>query len=284
MDEKNLPGVTDDNPEDQDEALETTDDEDADEDVEEDVEEETGDEKPEDNAVAKPDETKPDKEPDKTQTPSEATFTQAQLDRILEGRLARDRKSQVVREVESILGAPLEELVGHLRQTRIEEAQTTYAMSEDEAKRYITEQERLHTLEAERQAMLEQQRAMEAVTAYQQDKTKHVGNPLAKKYEADIDAFAQNGLAGINYATAMSYVIGQKVLAGEVLGNVKKATEQRVLANIQKRSTVKPEGGQGAAQTVSLTPLQIQVARSLGVDPKRYAANLTQLKKSKQSQ
>lgn len=284
-DEKNLPGVTNDNPNLPDEeevdlgALLAAEDEDEAAALEEEPE------PAQVPTVEKPAEPTPGTPQPPAATPEQPTgqeeprFTQKDLERIIGERLQRDRKTQTVAQLEAIAGAPLEKLVEEARRQQIERAQEQYAMTEDEAAAYVQQQEELRTLKAQQEAMSQQQQAMQQMMAYQQEKAKFAGNPLAKKYEREIDEFSGMGSA-LPYEAAMSYIIGQKVLAGDVLDSVRQAAQAQTLANVQKRAKAAPEAPQGGgAQSTGLTPQQKIIAARLGLSPREYAESLARINK-----
>lgn len=212
----------------------------------------------------------------------EPRFTQAELERIIGERLSRDRKTTAVRQLEAIAGAPLEDLVSDYRTQQVERAQEQFAMTEDEAATYVGQQEELRGLKAQQQFMQQQQESMQQMMAYQQEKAKTLaGNPLAKKYEAEIDQFSGMGTA-LPFEAAMAYVVGQKVLAGEVLDTVRQAAQQQTLANVRKRAQVAPESPQaGAPQGGGMSPQERIVAARLGLTPKEYVEERTRINKTR---
>lgn len=222
-------------------------------------------------------ETAPEAQPAATE--QERVFRQAEVERMIGERLNRDRKSATVRQLEAIAGQPLETLVDQYRELQVQQAQQQYAMTTEEAAAYVANQEELHNLRAEQESLKAQQQTMAQTMTYQQEKTKHLSNPLVRKYEADIDAFSASGTA-LPFDAAMAYIIGQKVLAGEVLENVRQGAQAKALAQVQKRAQVAPEGtAGGAAQNSSLTPQQKMLARNLGLTTQEYAEEAARIKR-----
>src|SRR5690606_8371083 len=136
----------------------------------------------------------------------------------------------------------------------------------------LEKEERLAKIEQE---LAEERRRREFITktiAYNQAKAKYANNPLIKKYEKEIDAFSGNGMIA-DFEVAMNYILGQKVIDGEILNDIKAAVEQKTLANVAKRSKVAPEkGGQGGVSLASsLTKQEKLIAAALGISPKEYA-------------
>lgn len=221
-------------------------------------------------------------EPAPAAAEQERTFRQAEVERIIGERLNRDRKAATVRQLEAIAGQPLEQLVSQYRELQVQQAQQQYAMSTEEAAAYVSSQEELRQLRAEQDSLKEQQATMAQTMAYQQDKAKHLTNPLVRKYEAEIDAFSASGTA-LPFDAAMAYIIGQKVLGGEVLDNIRKGAQAQTLAQVQKRQQVAPEGtAGGGAQSPSLSPQQKLIARQLGLTPREYAEEADQIQRRKQ--
>jgi len=261
-------GTEDDDPEDVDDELEQDDD---DLDIEALV---SGEEETEEDDGAESEE-EAEQEPDEYASTAEAkTFTEEDVNRIIQERLARDRKSQAVRELEQITGMGIDDIIAYTRNNKIEARAEELGISTDEARAMLEKEERLAKIEQE---LAEERRQREFITktiAYNQAKAKYANNPLIKKYEKEIDAFSGNGMIA-DFEVAMNYILGQKVIDGEILNDIKAAAEQKTLANVAKRSKVAPEkGGQGGVSLASsLTKQEKLIAAALGISPKEYARN-----------
>jgi len=289
-----MPGVEDDNPlvpDDEEISLKGLlgADEDEEEDEKEDGEHEPTDEDDEaiTEAVAEKneevkEEEKPVETPPTEEPPKEKLFTQAEIDRIIGERLARDKKVQLVRELETEAGLDMEAIVTHVRNNRIQNTAEQMGVTEDEARKIIEAQEKSQKLEAELNEVKQKQELFTKNTVYAQDKAKQINNPLVKKYEKEIDAFSNQG-ALVDFNTAMRYVIGTKVMEGELLKDVKTATEQRVLRDVNTRSktTSVSTGKATAGGVVTLTKEQQKYARILGLSDKEYGEEIVKMEKQK---
>jgi hypothetical protein len=101
-------------------------------------------------------------------------------------------------------------------------------------------------------------------------------NPLVAKYIKEIDAFAQNGMAGVDFMVAAKYVLGEKIASGELLDTVTSAVEQKTLKNVGKRQKigVEKDSQPGASTKPKLTAEQKRICRNLGISEKLYLSNL----------
>jgi len=264
--------------------------------VEDDAEDEAGEEDVKSDADKKK---KPDVKPD-PEKPAEKMYTkaelQAEIDRVLVDRLARERaKLDADKQAEK-------------RQAQAEAEAKTYwsEMQADQEKYFVNlgfdeaEAKKLAVKEVKREqriARLEQQNAQLAQqvevtgksTGYDRQKQAVLsGNPqlvpYANMYAAEIDAFSQNG-AVVDFETAMNFIIGQKFASGELLKKVKTTAEQKTLANVNGRKKLNIEGanlpGGKVAEQVVLTPLQKKLAAGLGLSEKDYASGVVQKTKKR---
>jgi len=246
----------------------------------------------------KPDANK--KEPDvKPEKPAEKMYTkaelQAEIDRVLADRLARERaKLDADKQAEK-------------RQAQAEAEAKTYwsEMQTDQEKYFVNlgfdeaEAKKLAVKEVKREqriARLEQQNAQLAQqvevtgksTGYDRQKQAVLsGNPqlvpYANMYAAEIDAFSQNG-AALDYETAMKQIIGDKFVSGELLKKVKTTAEQKTLANVNGRKKLNVEGANlpgSKTEQVVLTPFQKKLAAGLGLSEKDYASGVVQKSKKR---
>jgi hypothetical protein len=233
----------------------------------------------------KPEEGEESVEEKKTEEPSEPDsklFSQEDIDRIIGERLARERRIQEERTMQEAEAKRQQQEKDRWWETRqqaqvkrwtdlgYEEEVATELAKEDVAKEYRLWQaeERLKQYEA-------QQQQGSKATQYRTDRNEYIAkNPLAAKYVQEIDDFAQNG-AVLDFQTAMKFVLGDKLIAGDLLDSIKTTTEQKTLANVNKRSKMSVEKGGSAASTGagSLTKSELIMAKRLGIAPKDYAKN-----------
>ena len=220
-----------------------------------------------------------EEEPPKSET---KLFTQEDIDRIIGERLARERRIQEERAIQEAEARKQEQEMnrwwGNRQQEQIkrwtdlgyEEEVAVNLAREDVAREYRLWQaeERLRQYEV-------QQQQGSKTTQYMTDRNEYIAkNPLAAKYIQEIDDFAQNG-AVLDFQTAMRFVLGDKLIAGDLLDSIKTTTEQKTLANVSKRSKMSVEKG-GSAATAgagSLNKSELAMAKRLGISPKEYAKN-----------
>lgn len=208
------------------------------------------------------------------------TFTQDDVNRIVQERLARDRKSQLVRELEELAGMDIEGIVNYARQNRIRAKAEEMGISEEEAQRIIENEEKAKIMEEQMKELQAQQQATIKAIKYGQDKLKYINNPLVKKYEKEIDDFAQGGLM-LEFEPAMNYILGQKLLNGELLEQMKEGIEKKTLANVTKRSKIAVEKTQTGGQSSEyLSPTERRIAAMLGVSPKEYLEEKQKIQKT----
>lgn len=233
----------------------------------------------------------PPKEPDKPKAeekpaekppekPQGKTFTEADLERILKDRLARDRAVRD-REIQAATGKTLDQLKAEAKANAIEELQAETGWDEARARAHVEERERLRQLEAEHAEVAREREVLKRMMVYQQQKVKsqHASNPLAQQYADEIDQFSEFG-ASVDYDVAVAFVLGQKVLAGEVLKTTAQATEQKVIRDMERKAKAAPEAATSSAPTsTSLTPIQRAVARNLGISEQAYAKRLAEQQK-----
>ena len=209
-------------------------------------------------------------------------FTQEDIDRIIGERLARERRIQEERAMQEAEAKKQEQEMnrwwGNRQQEQIkrwtdlgyEEEVAVNLAREDVAREYRLWQaeERLRQYEV-------QQQQRSKTTQYMTDRNEYIAkNPLAAKYIQEIDDFAQNGSV-LDFQTAMKFVLGDKLIAGDLLDSIKTTTEQKTLANVSKRSKMSVEKG-GSAATAgagSLNKSELAMAKRLGISPKEYAKN-----------
>lgn len=220
-----------------------------------------------------------EEEPPKSET---KLFTQEDIDRIIGERLARERRIQEERAIQEADARKQEQEMnrwwGNRQQEQIkrwtdlgyEEEVAVNLAREDVAREYRLWQaeERLRQYEV-------QQQQGSKTTQYMTDRNEYIAkNPLAAKYIQEIDDFAQNGLV-LDFQTAMKFVLGDKLIAGDLLDSIKTTTEQKTLANVSKRSKMSVEKG-GSAATAgagNLNKSELAMAKRLGISPKDYAKN-----------
>jgi hypothetical protein len=208
------------------------------------------------------------------------TLTQEQLDEIIEKRLARDRRVREEQETARVEQKRQEEQLRQQLSVRFNakvKQLTDMGFDEESAKAAAEEDVQNHLrilrLEKELDDSKKRDANVSFMVKYNQEKNDLLSkNPLAAKYVKEIDAFSQNGTL-VDFETAMNYVLGKKVSEGVLLKDIKAATEQKTLANINKRQKAKVEGGSqpGESKQVDLSPQERRLAKNLGLTPKEWA-------------
>lgn len=210
-------------------------------------------------------------------------FTPAQqkkIDELIQQRLGRNNSeyAKKVRAVESATGMDIDAVLEQVRQNKVE-ALMDQGLSEEEARKQVDKDRQLAEFEEKQQEFEQQQREF----VYNQQKGELAKNPHVKQYMADIDAFSQNG-AFTDFDTAAKYIIGAKVLSGELLDSVRQGAEKRTIKNMQQRKKVTPEKGKGAGASspqAQLSRAEREMAEAFGLDPKEVAKSKEKIKKGK---
>ena len=217
----------------------------------------------------------------------EKKFSQRDLDRIIgQSRIQGREIADTVRLLEQETGMPLNQIWEHVKTRRVEEYENEYGMPREEAQRIVEATQKVPYLEQNLQALWQQQhitqQQQQFANAYQREKTQFITKPEVKRYEADIDAVITDSLqrgAPIGWTAAMNYVLGQKVLSGELTQSIRESTQQKTLQDVGKRPRTPESSGAGGQPSRSI-PKELQMlAKSMGVDPKDAARNYWQEQK-----
>ena len=123
-----------------------------------------------------------------------------EVNRIIPERLRRDRKTQVVANIEQLTGMTLEQVSEQILNNMVEDMADSLGISDEEAREQIMQKYELAQIKADnalkKQEQEEVNAAMQSVK-YLQDKQNYLRNPkltrLLQDNEAEIDAFSQNG-------------------------------------------------------------------------------------------
>lgn len=248
------------------------DDEETDEETEEETEE-TEEESEQEESEEKPEE----------QVKQPVTFTPEQqeyVNSIVQDRLSRDRKTTQIRELERISGLSIDQIVEYARQNQVSDFAEKRGIPEEEARRLIQQEEELNRYREQEEYLQQERENTHRVMSYIMTKQRYANDPYVRKYEKEIDAFAQNGIA-LDFEPAMNYILGEKIRSGELLQAIQNGTEKKTLANTAKRSKVAPVKGSvgGKTNDVTLSAAEKRVAASLGLSPKEYAAEKARMNK-----
>ena len=291
-----IPGVEDDNPDKDDDDDFTEDDDDA---LSEDIEKLLGagaedDDEKEDGEDDKPKkggkEKEKDAEPGVKASPStegKLLITQEEIDAIVESRLARDRKSGLVKAIESVGGVSAEELTdlldtmrrdtdgmslkdiaAQIRQNRVESIADEQGISIEDAKKQLDAEERASKAEAKVKAAEER----EMTVTYREEKAKFISRPDVKRYEDEIDEVSKGGKV-CSFEVAMYHVLGRKVLNGDLTKEIGDSVTRKVQRENAKRGSAPLSGGGvgGGKMSEGITKEERIIARSLGLTPEEFA-------------
>jgi len=227
------------------------------------------------------DETGKGKKPSTSEDDLEAIVNQrviAEVNRIIPERLARDRKTQQVQQLEKITGISLEQITKNVIDNMVAEKADELGCSEDEARKIVEKDIELANIKLEKEQETEQKQVESTVmqqVQYLQDKTAFLQKPklskLIKEFEAEIDAFSQKGQI-LDFETAMNQILGQKLATGELLKKVQAGAEQKAIRGNEKRSKSAPAVQKGGnTSTATLTKEERLIAAQLGVSEAEYA-------------
>ncbi len=262
------------------------DDDEEGEDLEDLVQEDDDDSSDDEEGDDKPDE----EEPPAQQEPAPKTFTQEDVDRIINDRLARERRNQEERAAASNEQQRAGEAVRNWQNDRYNEEfkrftdfgyddETATAMAQREVQR-DTELLRMK-VELEERKLGEQQ--MQKVNQYAQHRADYLARiPMAAKFVDQIDSFSQGGML-LDFDVAANQILGEKIASGELLDLIKTSTEQRTLANVGKRQRTKVEGSglPGSGGQVSLSRQERQLAKAFGLTAKEWAESKAKTAKTR---
>lgn len=273
-------GVEDDDPTVQDEVIESVSDDDDGVDLASLVQVEEPEEEPEEEPVEEP-----EPEPEEAPPANGKFYTQAEIDAIISSRLQREREKyaglestvEKVKNLEKAAGMTFDEILDQVKAYKVQ-AYVDEGMSEEAAQRLI-EMEMKHESLEER---------LKRSEAYIQNRARSdqyfIGkqavinsNPLYRKFEREIDEFAQYGNV-LSFDDAAKYVIGDKVARGELLDDIRKGAEAKALA---KKGANIESGSQpgGRTRQPRLSYEERQLARGLGLTDEEWLDGKRKMKK-----
>jgi len=205
------------------------------------------------------------------QEPKQKVFTQEEVNQIVGNARIKGRELEgYVKELEQLTGLDMKGVIDHVRKSQVQKKADELNLSEEEAQEMVDKDRELAQLKEE----MEQFRAKQEEYNYNQEKGKFISDPLVKKYESEIDAFARDeyGSVKIPFEHAMKYVLGEKLSNGEIKDTIKTGTQNQTLANIKKNQKAAPEtgGASGASDTGGLSKDEKALAKAMGIDPKDW--------------
>jgi len=193
----------------------------------------------------------------------EKKFSQKDLDRIIgQSRIKGREYEQDAQILEKMTGMSLKDIAKYVRDQHVNKMVEETGMTEEEAGRIVDDRQEKAILQEKVRQMEEQQKNFQQQLSYNNEKARYIKNPLVKKYMAEIDAFAQGGKL-VGFETAMKYVLGEKFMSGEITESIKSSTQQKTLADVNKRSKAAPESGAQAGGTVSQAPKELRTLAKL---------------------
>lgn len=211
---------------------------------------------------------------------AEKKFSQEELEQIIGQRLSRDRQSNEVRQLQELTGMDLKSVIDHVKKNKITQQAEEMGITEEEAEQIFEKDNRLREMEGQMQQQSQEYQNL----IYSQEKSKYLNDPLVKKYEKEIDEFSKGG-AALPFEPAMNYILGKKVLSGEITKNISQAAEQKTLKNVQNRAKVAPvnssQAGKKSSASSSLSKEERALAKTLGVTPSEFAKEKARLEKSR---
>jgi len=203
----------------------------------------------------------------------------AELNRIIPERLARDRKTQQVAQLEQLTGMDLEGITQTVINNMVDAKAEELGISEEEARAIVTD--KLENVGLKTERAIEKQQQAEVNAAMQQvnylkDKTMFMAKPkisrIIKQYEAEIDSFTQNGKV-LSFEDGMKYVLGTKLATGELLQKVQAGAEQKAARSLKKTTKATPQSKSAGIKSdaAALTRQEKIIAANLGISEKEYA-------------
>lgn len=227
-------------------------------------------------------------EPTEEEPPKNGKFyTQAEIDAMISSRIQREREkyqhldelTQKVKHLERAAGMDFDSILNHIRDNRVQAY--VDAGEDEEAARKRVDMELEYEEIKERMNRNEQYiQNMTRSMNYNREKAAVINsNPLYRKYEAEIDEFAQFG-AVLSFEDAAKYVIGDKVARGELLDDVRKGAEAKALAikGAKIESGSQPGGNK---QALKMTSLERKAARAFGISEKEWMDSKKALNKKR---
>ncbi len=199
----------------------------------------------------------------------EKLIPQSELNKIIGNARIKGREyEEHAKTLEKMTGMPMSKITEYIREQQVEKMEEEYGVPREKAQELLSYQKEAYDRQQEADYLKEElfkvynhQQHAEQTTKYSTDKAKHVSNPLVRKYEKEIDAISQGGKQ-LEFETAMKYVLGEKLYAGEIVDQVKRKTPSEV----SKRSKTSPEGGQGGGVPAKAVPQELKaLAHEFGV-------------------
>ena len=174
-------------------------------------------------------------------------------------------REQSIKQIESLAGMNLSDIINHLQSQAQQEQVTQYAeetgVPTEVAQRILENEQKVQSLEQRDQA-----REHEATILKQKEELKN--KPFFKDLEQEIDGLTATGSIDANIA--YNYLLGQKF--EELTAKERQLTEKRTIANIADRGkrAVETDLTDKTPEQV-LTANEIKYAHAFGLNPKDVA-------------
>lgn len=234
---------------------------------------------------------------DKTKNgkPVEKTFTQEEVNQIIQDRLARQKQDEQQTAQRQQAEAEQKDKIKQWATERFEfykkDLMDAYGLDEEAAERKakdeVSKEYKTWLLEQRVEQLSKFPQETEATGKYSKERAEAMQkNPWVKQYIEEIDLIAGDG-RNLTFELAAQVVLGKKVMTGELTQKAMDAATQETLKNVNRRKNLKVESGDqggdksGADGKYGLSKDELRAAKLLGVSPKEYAANKPKVGKSR---
>lgn len=206
-------------------------------------------------------------------------FTHAEVEAMFMERLARDPYRNLGRRLEQRTGMTLQQLNEYADQKEEEEEVKKYAeeymVEEDVARQHVRLRRENQRYQQEFPQVQSQLSITQEQLNYINDKARHRDSPYVRMYEAEIDAFAQNGKL-CSFEAAMKYVLGNKLFNGEISSAIKRGATKKTLADIERQNRARVQQGSYSGKSGfsdgNIDPFQREFAAHMGIPLKEAIA------------
>lgn len=212
-----------------------------------------------------------------------------ELNRIIPGRLARDRKTQQVSHLEQVTGMSIEDITKTVIKNMVEDKAEELGISVEEAQKIIDKDIENAGYKAEKESTAQQQQEISTAqqqVKYLEDRMSFTKKPklarfLTKEVLEEIDNFTQKGTL-LSFEDGMDYILGKRFRTGDIAKKLQDGAEQKANRNIAKKSKAVPQTKAGAkSESIALTKDEKEIAAFLGLSEKEYAEEKMAMAKEK---
>ncbi len=212
-----------------------------------------------------------------------------ELNRIIPGRLARDRKTQQVSHLEQVTGMSIEDITKTVIKNMVEDKAGELGISVEEAQKIIDKDIENAGYKAEKESTAQQQQEISTAqqqVKYLEDRMSFTKKPklarfLTKEVLEEIDNFTQKGTL-LSFEDGMDYILGKRFRTGDIAKKLQDGAEQKANRNIAKKSKAVPQTKAGAkSESIALTKDEKEIAAFLGLSEKEYAEEKMAMAKEK---